>query len=491
MQIPEFGFNFSMSEDFYPQQFPHRSSGFNSQGLNFRLSQYIHSEGEFSRLVNVDPYPQGALRKRAGYTTLLGTPDNNTVTNMFDWHKDNGTTFQLYRTSGTTLYYSTQGTGAWTVAGNGTIANGSSVGYAVVNNTLTIGDGVGSTRYSTDGQNFTNTTGAPVARYFADFQQKVWAAQGTNPALVSSVTGDPTNWGFTGTSDGTTVTISSGGGFNSLQKTGNRLVAGKTSGNMFKWDGYTLLDTSTTLAPTSALSIGSVGDYKIYLNRKGYFGFDGASPQIISNPLQPQIYNDVGSAIAGGTFDNASAAVYKYDYYASVGTVTDDITRNTVSNALQIYNFQYNSWRNYEMGTLVSSLWSYKDNNLNEQLIFGDNNGQCYTMAGTATTDNGQPIQALIEYIYTGGLPEVEKEFDYCWLFFNPGCQAHIQVAISDSWVKEKLNWVDLGDIKNGIAEFKFGDARGRLLFVRISESSRNTRFIYYGCSVKWSPLLR
>lgn len=480
-----------MAESYGPQPGLRISDAFNLQGMNLRLSPFLQGEGEFLRLINVDPYPQGALKRRAGYTTLLGTPDNGTVTNLFDWHQDNGTTFWLYRTSGSALYYSQQGTGAWTLAGNGTISNGSSVGYAVVNNTLTIGDGVGSTRYSTDGQSFTNTTGAPVARYFADFQQKVWAAQGTNPALVSSVTGDPTNWGFTGTSDGTTVTISAPGGFNSLQKTGNRLIAGKTSGNMFKWDGYTLLDMSTTLAPSSALSIGSVGDYKLYLNRYGYFGFDGASPQIISNAIQPQVYNDFGSAIAGGTFDNASAATLRYDYFASVGTVTDDITKEPVKNALQIYNFQYNSWRNYSMGTQVSSLWSYKDASLNSQLIFGDTSGQCYTQGGTAMSDNGQPIEAIIEYVYHGGIPQYEKEFNYGWFFFNPGCQAHIQVAIGNTWTKEKLKWTNLGDVSDGIAEIHFKKERGRLLFVKVTDSSTTNRFIFYGMAVSWDPVIK
>src|SRR5258708_27487301 len=102
---------------------------FNFQGLDLRLSPFLQPDGEFIKLVNVDPYPQGALSKRKGYTNLLGTLDGSAVTGLFDWHKDDGTTFNLYRTSGSQLAYSIQGTGAWTLCGNGTVAAGSWVGH--------------------------------------------------------------------------------------------------------------------------------------------------------------------------------------------------------------------------------------------------------------------------------------------------------------------------------------------------------------------------
>jgi hypothetical protein len=405
---------------------------------------------------------------------------------------DNGTQFWLYRTSGSSIYTSQQGTGAWTLTGNGTISNGSTVGFGTLNNTLILGDGVGSTRHTTTGTNFTNTTGAPVARYFEEYQRQIWAAQGTNPSLNACTTGDPTNWAQSGTSNGTTLTVASGGYWTGLMKVANRLIATKSSGNMYRWDNYSLLDMADTQAPTSALSIGKIEDYRIFLNRRGYFGFDGNSPTLISNNIQPQIYNNIGSGIVGGTFDTAPAIIHKYNYYASVGTVTDDVTRKTIPNAMQVYNYQLNTWRNYSMGTPISALWSYKDANLNEQLILGDNNGQCYTFGGTNNTDNGLPIEVQIQYVYHGGIPQYEKEWDYIWLFFNPGAQAHVQVAVGNTWTFEKLKWQELGEAVDGVIEYHFKSGeRGRLLFVNIVESSRNAPFVFYGMVTDFDPVAR
>ena len=144
------------------------------------------------------------------------------------------------------------------------------------------------------------------------------------------------------------------------------------------------------------------------------------------------------------------------------------------------------------MGTPTTALWSYKDGNFNEQLILGDSNGQAYTFGGTSTNDNGLPIEAQIEYIYHGGIPEYEKDFNYVWFIFNPGCQAHVQVAVGNTWTKEKLKWNDLGDVSDGIKEYHFkNNERGRLLFVKIVESSRNALFTFYGMVVDWEVIQR
>src|SRR3989304_1191249 len=140
-------------------------------GLNLRQSLLGHSQ--LIRAVNVTTNQIGAKEKRPGYGTYLGTPDNNTVNTLFDWHRNNGTQFWNYRASGSSLYYSTQGTGAWTICGNGTISEGAHVGHAVLNDVMIIGDGIGSTRHSSDGTSFTNTTLAPVAEFFEEYQGRI------------------------------------------------------------------------------------------------------------------------------------------------------------------------------------------------------------------------------------------------------------------------------------------------------------------------------
>ena len=118
-------------------------SYFQTGGLNTYVSPLL-GDGVLIHAVNVDTFPYGAKTKRQGYSAFLGTPDNSQVQSLFDFHNigNDSTKFNLYRASGSLLYYSLQGTGAWTVAGNGTITSGGHFGHAVLDNVLIGGDGV-------------------------------------------------------------------------------------------------------------------------------------------------------------------------------------------------------------------------------------------------------------------------------------------------------------------------------------------------------------
>jgi len=448
------------------------------EGLNLYVSPFLHKEGDLIRAVNVDNFPKGALSKRSGYTTYLGTPDNSVVTSLFDWHRNDGTTFWTYRLSNGELYYSTQGTGAWTLCGNGTFSGGAQPGYAVLEDTMLIGDGTTLTRHTTDGTSFTNTDAAPYAQYFTEYQNRIYAG-GTASDLFFSTTGSPTNW----ISDSSSLKIPGPGKINDVSKTQDRLVASKNSGKMFRWDGYSLADLTTDLGPSSSYAVGEIEDYRIWPNRRGLYGFNGDLPQLISNPIVRQIYNNAGSGIPGTAFDTLTGATHKYDYYLSAGTsITEDLTNETVSNCVFRYDYPQNQYYNYSLATFPTAWHSFRNNTGDEQLIFGDANGQCYTLGGTALSDNGQPINSVAEGVLHFGSPEGQNKLNYLWAFANPGCQAHIQVALSDSFTKGKLNWMSLGDFSDGVAEMRFpNNSSGRLLFWKLSESSMGTKFVFYG----------
>src|SRR3990167_408298 len=459
---------------------------FNLQRLQLGLSPFLQTEGQFTRLVNVDPYPIGAMSKRAGYGTTLNSV-GGTVTSLWDWHNGSGTQFWNYAASGGSVYYSTQGTGNWIIAGNGTMTDNARIGFGVLEETMLIGDGTAASRHTTSGTDFTNTSAAPVAFDFQDYTDQRMYAIGSQQ-LFWSTPGTPTGW----VTDSSSINIPGPGHLRSLMKVADRLVTTKNSGVMHRYDGYNLFDLSTKLGPSSPYSIGEIEDYRFYLNRKGYFGFDGNRPEIVSNSIRPQVYNELGSGIVGGTFNNAPAVSHKYDYMCAVGTVTDDFTNESIANCMQIYNYQLDNWRNYSMGTPVTAMWSYKDNNENEQLIFGDNAGQCYLFGGTQTTDNGLPIESIMEFLYHGGAPELDKKWNYSWLFFNPGCQAHVQYSYADTFVKGKKQWISAGDTASGVVEIQHtAGAQSKLLLVKITESSRTARFTYYGMACDYDPLQR
>lgn len=458
---------------------------FNIGGVNLYVNPLLRKDGELLQAVNVDSYPYGAKSKRAGYTTYLGTANGEPITNLFSWTKDNGDIF-TYRSSGTLLYYSVGGTGAWTVAGNGTVASGNYIGHAVLDNVLCITDGAGTMRHSTNGSVFVDGTLAPVGVDVCQYQNRIYVA-GTTSDLFYSTTNDATNWSGAGTSDSSSLKIPGAGKLKKIFVASDRLIANKTSGKQFKWDGYSLVDTGSTNGVTSPWSVAETEGYYFYLNRLGHQGYGGGKPQLLSNAIQPQIYNNSGSAIAGTMFDTASAGVLKHNYFLAVGTITDDYGNVTINDAIINYNYQTNEYLNYSYAVFPKAFHTFKDVNGVDKMIFGGAGGQVYQLSGTATADNTLPISSVIEFVVHGDAPDRDKLFKKIKLYFNPGCNAKCQVAVSDHFVKGDINkkWIELGSANTGVAELSLpqGSNRGRFMFVKIYESSTTSRYTFYGYS--------
>lgn len=446
-------------------------------GLNLAVNPLAHKQGDMIRCINVTNDQFGAKKKRPGYSTYLGTVDGAYVYDLHNFTLDNGTQFWNYRNNNGTLYYSQQGTGAWTVCGGGTLTAATHIGVGTLENTLIIGDGVAATRHTTSGTSFTNTTAAPIASRFVDYQQRIYA-MGTSSTLFWSTTGTPTSW--TG-SDSSSIQIPGAGKLLDVMKVTDRVITGKNSGVMHRWDGYNLFDLSTNLAFTSPYSVGNVEDYRIGLNRLGIFGFGGNRPEIMSNPVEKIIYNDAGEGIIGTTFDNAPGVIHKYEYMASIGTVTDDLTDHTTSNAILTYDYQADDWSVRTFANRPTSWLSYKDASGSQQLIFGDASGQCFTYGNNALNDNGSPIEVIMEGIIHMNTLQ-DKDWYWFRAMFNPGCEAQIQIAITDTFTKGKKNWVTLGDARDGAVEYRFpSGSTGKFLYWKIIESSRNSRLNFYG----------
>ena len=455
-------------------------------GLNTYINP-LQKDGLLIHALNCVSFPSGAKTKRTGYSTFLGTANGSAVNSLFDFQnvRNNSGSMNLYRASGNLLYYSLQGTGAWTICGNGTITAGNHFGHAVLGTVLIGGDASGSTRHSVNGSTFTDTTLAPVAEFFEEYQKRIYAA-GTGQTLFYSTTNDATNWNTSGTSDSSSLEIPGAGKLGMPIKVANKLVATKSTGIMHKWDGYELIDMATTYGPSSPYSIGNVEGYKFFINQYGHYGFGGAQPELLSNAIQRQFYNDANSGIAGTAFSTIPGVCHRYDYLASVGTVVDDFTSRTISNAIIKYDYQKNEYLNWQFNNKPTAWCSYKDTSGSQQLIFGDASGQCY-VKDNSTTDNGEAINAELVYVYHGGAPEFDKYWRFWRGIFNPGCEAKVQVAASDVYTYQNLRWFDLGDVSNGVAEFRFptNDCNhSKFLFVRIYESSKNSRFTYYGCNL-------
>jgi hypothetical protein len=450
-------------------------------GLNLRVSPFNHNG--LLRAVNVTTDQIGAKVKRPGYTTHLSSLGTQVQT-LFNWTRNNGTQFWNYCFAGGTLHYSTQGTGAWTVCGNGTFT-GTHVGCAVLNDVLIAGDGVGSTRHSSDGTSFTNTTLAPASEQFEEYQGRIWAI-GTGSDAFYSTTGTVSDWA----TDSTSILIPGAGKNNLIFKVADRLNFGKNSGLQFRWDGYSLVDLSTSLSYSSPYSMAEVEGYKIGLNRLGFYGNGGSKSECLSNPIQKQIFNNAGNAIVGSNFDSAPGVVYKYDYLCAVGTTSDDLTYGTVNNCIEKYNIQLNEWLNWQFANNPTAFLKYKDESGDEQLIWGDTTGQCYKLVGTALSDNGNPISTELMGFYDGGNLE-EKKWDMVRMVFSPRSQAHVQLALTSALDFQNLTWIDLEPEKSGLLEYHFhGNSRSRFILYHVYESSMETRFALYAIEYHFDPIL-
>lgn len=441
-------------------------------------------DGVLIHAVNVNSFPNKAKSKRFGYGTYLNNPDGVKVNSLWSFYKNNGTQFWNYRASGSIVYYSQQGTGDWTICGNGTISNDAHVGHAVLANTMIIGDGIGSTRHTTNGTSFTNTNLAPIAPFFEDYQGRIHA-QGTSSTNFYSSANDPTNWQTSGTSDSSSFEVTGGGKLIQSFKTADRLILPKNSGGMHSWDGYALADLTTQRGPASPYSIADAEGYKLYVNRFGYYGYGGAQPELLSAPVQRYFQSFFDGAILGSEFDDIPGCVWYNDFYAEVGDVTDEFTGRLMQNAIIKHDFQKNEFLVYSFADKPTAMMSGVNDQGYSQMYFGNAVGDTFELSGNFTSDNGEPIFSEMVFFFTFGRPDADKNWNYWRGHFNPSCQARIQVAWSDIFEYTRLKWRDLGDSDNGFVEFKFpSDARSKYLFVRIYEASDTPLWSCYGQSI-------
>lgn len=458
----------------------------NLRGINLFINPLNQVEGELIRSVNVDNFPLGGKTKRMGYDTYRDNVDSSQVNSLWNWTKEDGTSYN-YRASGSLVYYTdTSGTANWAICGNGTIDDGATVGHAVLEDTLFIGDGAGSTRHTTNGTAFTDTTLAPVGSRLVEFGRRIYV-MGTSSDTFWSTINDGTNWQTSGTADSSSILIPGAGKLLDIRKMGGELLHFKESNNYFKWDGDRLLDMSSKLGMDSPSVADQVEDFWFWSNRDGLYGYGGGRPQLLSNPVRRYFYNNDGNGIAGSDFDTLPGVVHRYDYLMGMGgTVTDDFTNEPIVNGILKYDYQQGVFDAWSLADKATAFMTYEDSNGDKQLLFGDDGGQVYTM-NSGQDDNGSAITAVMEMLYHGNTMK-EKSWYSIRPMFSPGCQARMQVAVAYDYEQAKKRWEDIGDVSSGTRKYrlKAGKNRGVFLFVKITESSQNKPFVYYGCEIEY-----
>ena len=490
---------------------------FGNSGIN-TYSNVINADGQIIHALNVYSPGQGIIAKRPGYTSF-GTSLGTQVNSIFDFPFQNNTTQYLYAYAGSLLNYSVQGTGAWTIAGGGTLANNAHIGNDVFNNILSIGDGVNPLKTSSNGTTFTAPGSAPVAQYISNFHNRSYTTDGTSSIINYSVANDPTNWQNSGTSDSSLITAVSAGACTNIFTSGDRLIIPKNWGNMFSWDDTSLVDLSTVFGPGMPWSIKAIDSMSFYVNNLGVFSFDGATRTLLSNPVQRQFYNQhdtgMGAAILGTA---GCSATYYWNYLVTQGTITDDFTGRQIKDSILLYDYQKNGFYNWQFADFPTAMNGYIDTNNSQQLMFGNSSGQVFKLSRTATSDNGAAIPSELVLLFsynsqgeniTRSSAQVidgtgwEKKWNWGRFFFMPGNEVNIQFAFSNSLQYQHLKWSEAINTKDrvggfyqvsdGVVEIRFPNdpnnlPRSRFLFVRIYESSDNSSWQYMGATIDAVP---
>lgn len=493
----------------------------NPTGIN-TYQNSLQIDGQIIHAVNVYNPGMGILAKRPGYGTYLNNPDSGTVNSLFSFGQQNGTTMFTYRASGSQLYYSQGGTTNWAIAqgstagdAGGTITNGNHVGNAVYNNVMIIGDGAGSTRHTTNGTQFSNTSLAPIGQYYSQFHGRIYITDGASSTITYSSAGSADNWNIALPADSSSFIIGGEGANAKTFVAGDRLIIPKTRGKLFNWDDTTLVDMSSNFGPSSPWGIANIDDTWFWPNQMGEFQFDGANKQLISNAIQNQFYNPLNMGVGTAAMGTAPGVAHLWDYLLAVGTITDSFVGRQIPNAIIKYDFIKNQFHNWSFANPPTAFHSYIDLNNRRQLIFGDSTGQCYQMDQTKTADNGNPIQTDVVFLFTYAAQissfsptsasaisgsTYEKKWNWIRLFFDPGCEINVQFSFSNTLNYQHQKWSEVLNIKpnasgeywqesDGSVEVRFPVSqnnipRSKFLFLRLYDNSDTSQWVFRGSQI-------
>lgn len=455
-------------------------------GINTKISPLLQPEGNLFTCVNLNSDPIGAKTKRGGIEKFLNNPDGQQVNNIFTF--ESGTIDYLYRMSGSVLYfYDIAGGGTtWTPMENGTIEGGGRFGHTVLYDTLIGGNGVGSTRHTTNGTSFTNTDLAPLAPFWTQNFGRVYAVN--DQTLFWSSANNASNWQTAGSSDSSSIQLPGGGTANGLFTTYNRVVASKSSGIMHRWDTYSRETVPGRLAPTSNWGVTDMDDLKLYPNRLGVYSFTGDYPKLISRPVEKQFYNSDNTGIPGTLFPALVAGEFQYNYYLSEGSYTDPMTGASLDRAVLVYDYFHNEFSNYQWTFTPTAYGEYIDTNGDSWQLIGSPDGQVYKVDSTLMTDDGESIEAYMEGFSVMGKDFKDKKVYRAWVHTNPGCQAKLQISMTDNLYETTRQWFDVGDLSRGITyvEFPQDKNRGKYMFYRFYESSSDRPWTVYAITFEF-----
>lgn len=219
----------------------------------------------------------------------------------------------------------------------------------------------------------------------------------------------------------------------------NNLVLHKASGGIYLYNGNTISNPLQSNNPSfnapgnaaaSPYAIDQINGTEFFLNHDGVYAYTGGYPTNISYSVYDFIQN-----MDPTQYKNAPGITFNQKYYLAIGDITDNFG-NTISNCILVYDYILNFWETYSFATLPTVWCVVVDSNGQQQLLFGDGNGQVFQY-NLGIANNGKPGNAILQTHYlTWGAPEKTKEWQSYVLNTNPGANFQLQASVdwSNQW---------------------------------------------------------
>jgi hypothetical protein len=457
-------------------------------GMHRNASPFSILKGEWKLLVNWTISKIGALTKRKGYTSILNVPDASEVLTIIPYQS--GSVRRLIMVNAAGKLYSADPVtdSTWGTAILTGLDTSKRWGWTMLHDSagasfMILGNGV--TTYKTgNGTSFTTVSGAPLAPYWASFQERVYAA-GVNAdqdVLHWCSIGDLTNWSAVSPNDSSSLNVDkhSGGNIKNIRTLNDRVVIYK-EGIIKRWDEEYLKTVMASDGLTAPWSLADIGGMGFSLDRNAIRMYDGNYPQEISSKIEDAIF---GIDFSASNVERICGSVFKKNYYLSVGDLTLE-DGDVITNCWIVYDYNKNIFYFFSLKERATAMTPFVNTSGVQKFYFGGTDGKVYEMFTDTETDNGEEFEAKAEsHIFYPAGPELylsPREVTVVSRYGND-----IKVSLRDDYNDRPVTLSDFDrpTTKNSLKELG-NNVQG--MQVTVSHAGKGAP-IFYGYTVAYEP---
>lgn len=459
---------------------------YQNMGMHRNVSPLNISKGEWKKIINWDIAKIGCATKRDGYTAILNAPDAYEILSIIPF--EIGTTRKLIMINAAGKLYvadpivdSTWGTAKLTglntsARWTGTVLHNDS-GTAM----MILGNGYQTYRTS-DASTFTDansTDGAPLAPFWATFQERVYGAgvPADKDVLHWCSIGDVTDWSAVSPSDSSSLNIdkNSGGNIQNIRMLNDRIVVFKND-RIKRWDEEYLRTVMSSDGLDAPYSIDEIDGMAFFLTRNAIRIYDGNFPREVSSRIEDLIFGiDFGTTNA----PRICGQVFKRKYYLSVGDIVDEDS-DTISNAWLVFDYNKSQFWMYSLADKATAMVRLMCSDGVQRLYFGGTGGQVWEMF-SGNDDDGEEIEAILDgHIFYPDGPEMKVDVKTVTIAskFGHEMEAQIRDDYSD-------NVLTIGDFESSVDDNVTDQLGNNVRGISISiKHSTKGKPIFYGYSV-------